>query len=206
LQIHFRVEGRPRGKGRPRFNRKTGTAITPKGTAEAERAVAKACRLAMGSAPIMTGTVELTIEAVFRVPSSWPNARRAAALAGEIEYTGKPDRDNIEKLVMDALNDVAYIDDAQVNRGPPVVRRYGEPERTEVTVREIKAADEAHKSPAERRREVKALTGDYGKGKRRAASPHKSKSGKPPTKLMLAIMRAIARDDAKGPRGGGNGR
>lgn len=153
----FTVLGRPKGKGRPRTPRGGGRPFTPKATRAAERAIAQEAKLVLRAAPLMTGTVRLTIEAVFRVPVSWPKKLRAAALAGEVEYTGKPDRDNIEKLVMDALNGVAWIDDAQVNRGP-VVRRYGDPERTDVTVEELEAAP-GLKSPAERRREAKRDSG-----------------------------------------------
>lgn len=153
----FTVEGRPKGKGRPRQSPFGGRPFTPKATVEAERAVAKVAMIERRAAPLMTGTVDLTIVAVFRVPPSWKRADRVAALAGQMEYTGKPDRDNIAKLVMDALNGVLWIDDAQVNRGP-IVRRYGEPERTEITVREL-IVDDAVKSPAERRREAKAIAG-----------------------------------------------
>lgn len=176
MKIAFTVNGRPKGKGRPRFVSADRPPITPKATREAEKAIGWEFNLArrmraveIGQAiPIMTGTVALTIEAVFRVPVSWPRALRVAALAGEVEYTGKPDRDNIEKLVMDALDGVAWVDDAQVNRGD-LVRRYGEPERIEITVEEAKAEDRV-KSPAERRREVKVATGTHLKRKRRAKS------------------------------------
>lgn len=152
-RIAFMVPGRPKGKGRPRFVGKGRPPITPKATVEAEREIGWEARRAMGATPLMTGTVRLSIEAIFRVPTSWPKKLREAALAGEVEYTGKPDRDNIEKLYMDALNGVAWVDDAQVNRGP-VDRRYGYPERVEVMVEELIAAP-GLKSPAERRREAK---------------------------------------------------
>lgn len=50
--------------------------------------------------------------------------------------TCKPDADNIEKLVMDALNGVAWIDDSQVT-DPNVHKKYryrGAPERTTVRI------------------------------------------------------------------------
>lgn len=166
--VRFTVEGRPRGKGRPRFISADRPPITPKATREAEAAIKAAYLSAAGPhCDLMTGTVTLSIEAVFRIPSSWPNKLRAAALNGEVEYTGKPDRDNLLKLPMDALNGVAWVDDAQVNRGP-IVRRYGYPERTEIVVFETKA-DAAVKSPAEARRERKVASGDAGKAKPRKA-------------------------------------
>lgn len=142
--------------------------FTPKATVAAEREIGQLASLALGARPLMTGAVHLQIEAVFRVPSSWSKKLREAALAGEVEYTGKPDRDNIEKLVMDALNGVAWMDDAQVNKGP-TVRRYGHPERTEVALYELKAA-EGLKSPAERRREKKLASGMVAPKKRKRPS------------------------------------
>jgi Holliday junction resolvase RusA-like endonuclease len=135
----------------------------------AEREIATLYRLAARSVPLMTGTVCLSVEAVFGVPRSWSRRLRSAALAGEVAYTGKPDKDNIEKLVMDALNGVAWVDDCQVDRGP-VVKRYGVPERIEVTVEHVKAAD-GLKTPAELRREAKVASGMVGakRPKRRSA-------------------------------------
>lgn len=163
------VPGRPKGKGRARFNPKGGPPITPKATVAAELEIATEYRIAARATPIMTGTVTLSVEAIFRVPTSWRKSLRAAALAGEVEYTGKPDRDNLVKLYMDALNGVAWVDDAQVNRGP-IIRRYGAPERVEVTVEETKAEDRV-KSPAERRREVKVASGAELRPKRKKRAP-----------------------------------
>lgn len=157
-RIAFTVDGKPKGKGRPRTSKHGGRPFTPKATAAAEREIAQLARLEMRSAPLMTGTVALSIEAVFKVPKSWSPKLKAAALSGELEYTGKPDRDNIEKLVMDALNGVAWIDDAQVNRGTSVTRRYGAPERVEIVIEELECA-EGLKSPAERRRDEKLARG-----------------------------------------------
>lgn len=149
----FTVPGRPRGKGRPRFSPFGGRPFTPKATRDAEKAIATVAMLARRAAPLMTGTVELSVEAIFKVPKSWSSRLRVAALAGDIEYTGKPDGDNILKLILDSLNGVIWLDDAQVNRAS-IVRRYGEAERVEVTIEET-VADDRVKSPAERRREAK---------------------------------------------------
>lgn len=39
MQVKFTILGEPKGKGRPRFSRKTGTAITPKDTVNYETLV-----------------------------------------------------------------------------------------------------------------------------------------------------------------------
>ena len=49
----------------------------------------------------------------FQIPKSFSKKKREQALAGDIQPTKKPDLDNILKVVCDALNKVAYNDDAQ---------------------------------------------------------------------------------------------
>lgn len=181
-EVAFTVEGRPRGKQRHRST-KAGRQFTPKQTAEAERAIAWAYKAAAKALPLMTGTVRLDVEAVFRVPKSWSAADRHAALSQEFEYTGKPDADNILKLVKDALNGVAYVDDSQVHPNQPV-RRYGEPERIEVRLREEKA--QGRKSPAERRREKKVASGMVG-----AKAPKRRLERNSSASELLAIGKRI---------------
>jgi Holliday junction resolvase RusA-like endonuclease len=55
----------------------------------------------------------IRIRADFSVPASWPRNKRDAALAGVIRPTGRPDFDNICKMV-DALNGIVWLDDTQV--------------------------------------------------------------------------------------------
>jgi Holliday junction resolvase RusA-like endonuclease len=167
--VEFTVPGKPRGKQRHATNRFTGRNFTPKQTVMKEREVAQLYRLAARGVPLMTGTVRIWVEAVFAVPKSWATVMREAALEGLLSYTGKPDADNILKLVMDALNGVAWVDDSQVHPEKPI-RRYGEPERVEVRLEHVQAAGGV-KSPAERRREKKVASGMVGRktAKRRVA-------------------------------------
>jgi Holliday junction resolvase RusA-like endonuclease len=72
-----------------------------------------------GAAPI-NGPVELSIRATYLVPASWPAKRRATAMW----KASKPDADNLGKIVADALNSLAYADDAQV-ASLIVQKRYG---------------------------------------------------------------------------------
>lgn len=92
---------------------------------------------AMGHHPPLFGQLELCVEAIYEPPASWSAKRRAAA-----GYkVSKPDLSNIEKLVEDALNGIAFNDDAQiVRRGPRCCKRYGERAETRVTVRMVEGA------------------------------------------------------------------
>jgi Holliday junction resolvase RusA-like endonuclease len=69
---------------------------------------------AMGVQPPMEGPVEMTLFIVMPIPQSWPAWKREMAVAGQIMPTTKPDSDNVEKAVKDALNGVVWGDDAQV--------------------------------------------------------------------------------------------
>ena len=51
---------------------------------------------------------------MFEVPKSWPKYRKLKAEHGLIA-PGKPDADNISKIILDALNDLAYKDDKQIS-------------------------------------------------------------------------------------------
>lgn len=112
--VIFEVPGRPRGKGRARFVRATGHTYTPEETVAYESLIAaEAARAMAGGAPI-SGPVSLTITAVCPIPVSWSKVKRAAALEGRLRPTAKPDFDNVSKVVSDALNHVAWHDDAQI--------------------------------------------------------------------------------------------
>jgi Holliday junction resolvase RusA-like endonuclease len=73
------------------------------------------------------------------VPASWSAKKRQRALDGEIKPGKKPDLDNIVKAWTDALNGVAYRDDALIC-SMTLAKRYGDTARVSVTVRPIGAA------------------------------------------------------------------
>lgn len=96
------------GKQRPRWGQ--GQTYTPAKTRAYEKRIGDEYRIARGA--FIDGPVSLTIEAAYAPPSSWSKKNRAAAI-GTWKET-KPDLDNIVKLVKDALNGVAYVDDKLV--------------------------------------------------------------------------------------------
>lgn len=109
--VYFFVPGKVQGKARPRFSSRSGTVYTPGKTKSYERQIAEAYEVQEGLC--REGRVMVVIEAVFPIPKSWTRAKKAEAMAGKIP-PGKPDIDNILKVVLDGLNDVAYEDDKQV--------------------------------------------------------------------------------------------
>ncbi len=129
----FTIPGKPYAKRRPRaaYNPKLGRSITfnAPGNAEAERSVAHYAGQVI-PAPI-EGPVRVQIIAVFEVPKSWSKKRQREALG--TYHTQKPDRDNVEKWVLDGMNRVAFADDGQVGRGE-TVKIWGERAETIVVV------------------------------------------------------------------------
>lgn len=119
MTFHFTVRGKPQGKARARtfYNQKLGRmqSITPENTVSYEELIRWEYKAHGGR---FLGDVPLCIhiEAYYPVPKSYSNKKREAALQGLIVPTVKPDCDNIIKVVLDALNGVAYHDDKQVVR------------------------------------------------------------------------------------------
>lgn len=105
--ITFFVDGAPKGKGRPRFSR--GRAYTPKDTVEYEKRIAQSYDGDMHTSPIF-----VDIRAFFSIPKSYTKKQKKAIKNGDLTPTKKPDCDNIGKVVLDALNGIAYEDDKQV--------------------------------------------------------------------------------------------
>lgn len=112
--IRFTVPGPPQGKGRPRFTR-SGRVYTPKKTADYETAIALAYKAGSGNFRFdRDSTVRVDIDAYYPIPKSDSKKKQAAKRANRIRPTVKPDADNLGKIVMDALNGLAYDDDKQV--------------------------------------------------------------------------------------------
>ena len=108
------VPGKPVAKARPRVTMRGGKprAYTPKKTADFEAMIRDHWR----GFPIMEGPLHLSIVCYLEIPQSWSKKKKTQAEHGEIEPTSRPDIDNYAKLVMDALNGIAYNDDSQVVR------------------------------------------------------------------------------------------
>lgn len=128
--IEFTVPGMPRGKGRPRFG--GGHAYTDNKTRDYEQLI-RLCYQREAGTYDFPGAVCLAIRVVLPVPKSDSRRTRTDKLTGHIPPTRKPDVDNVAKVVMDALNGLAWADDKQVTQ-LSVAKFYGAEARTEVVV------------------------------------------------------------------------
>ena len=135
--LHIEIPGEPIGQGRPRFSTVCGHAVAydaPKSRnykayvkliaqQEAKRQEWKILEL----------PVSLRIKAFFSVPKSKSKKFKAEAMEGRELPTKKPDTDNIVKAIQDALNGIAYKDDAYVCY-LRVLKRYSDNPRVEIDV------------------------------------------------------------------------
>lgn len=114
MMCDFEIEGKPVGKGRPRFKRMGNfvQTYTPEKTVEYEKLVRMKFQNAGGA--ITDKPVKIEIVACFAPPKSARKKDKNEMLANRILPTKKPDCDNIAKIILDALNKIAYVDDSQV--------------------------------------------------------------------------------------------
>jgi Holliday junction resolvase RusA-like endonuclease len=113
--IELVLPGRAHGKGRPRFNTKTGRAYTDKQTRTQEELLRQvwleAGRPTLGEVPL-----SVEVEVVLARPRGHFIKDGSLGAAGQRSPhpSGRPDLDNVVKLVADGLNTLAFRDDAQV--------------------------------------------------------------------------------------------
>ena len=101
---------------RPRVCRINGRSITytPRQTAEYENQIKSIYSKVANFKFERCVPLEIAILALFAPPKSVSKKVRALMLSGKILPTKRPDGDNIIKVVLDALNGVAFHDDGQI--------------------------------------------------------------------------------------------
>ena len=131
------IPGKPMGKQRPRIL-KTGIAYTPKQTVNYETFVKMLYLEKYAGVKPFEGPVAVEIVALYQIPRSANKRRKEAMRRGAIKPTVRPDVDNILKIVTDALNGVAYLDDKQIIECS-VNKCYAEAPAVLVTISELNA-------------------------------------------------------------------
>lgn len=129
------VEGKVRGKQRPRFSTKTGRAFTPGDTITYENWIK--CCYQEQDGRFIDRPVKARIEVYYKIPKSYTKKRIQAIRDGLEMPLKKPDSDNIAKIVLDSLNKLAFDDDAQVVELTVIKRWTEEQERIEFELEEI---------------------------------------------------------------------
>lgn len=130
------IQGKPQGKGRPRFTR-NGHCYTPENTRRYEEQIRAAWMEQADGWTVREGPVGIIVMAYFPVPVSANKTRRTEMLTGRILPTVKADADNILKAVLDALNGYAWNDDKQIVSAS-VQKLYGADPRVEVVLHDVR--------------------------------------------------------------------
>ena len=107
----------PTAKGRPKFRVIRGHvhAFTPAKTKDFEYRVREYYKGAAGGCKFAKGVpISVSIEFGMPIPLSTSKKRTEEMIRGTIKHAIKPDLDNLTKSILDALNEVAWHDDAQI--------------------------------------------------------------------------------------------
>ena len=103
-----------------------------------ERAIGQLAAVHMRGRPPSDRPLALLVHAFVPIPPSWSIRDYDRAIAGMIMPTSKPDGDNHLKAAQDALNGIAWLDDAQVVDGR-VIKIYSAKPALRIEVREFVA-------------------------------------------------------------------
>lgn len=118
-EVALRIPVEPKPKGRPRFTSFGGHVhtYTPSKTSQYEEKIKQYYQRATNYFKYEKSQA-ICVSLVFGmpIPVSTTKSRKVAMADGIIRHTKKPDIDNLIKSVLDALNNVAWVDDSQIVR------------------------------------------------------------------------------------------
>lgn len=112
----FEVPGKIRGKARPKVNTYTLKAYTPQETKDYEQLIQQYFIVKYPKYIPIEGRVLVKICACFPIPKNTSKKNIDLMLENRISPTKKPDIDNVVKIVLDALNKIAFKDDNQITK------------------------------------------------------------------------------------------
>ena len=135
MVYEFEVIGDIKGKARPRVNTYTCKAYTPTNTKDYEMLIKQYFKIKYPKYIPLENRVSVKIVAYFKIPKNTSKKNAENMLKGSISPTKKPDIDNIVKIILDALNKMAFKDDNQITK-LEIEKIYGEEEKILVKVEE----------------------------------------------------------------------
>ena len=138
FMVHFEIEITPVAKGRPRYAKRGNfvQTYTPTKTREYEDLIREYAAQAMGSSEPLETPIWVNLMFAMPIPKSTPKKLLEGYLNGSIHHTKKPDVDNLAKAILDAMNNVVYLDDSQIVR-LTMSKKYSKLGCIEVTVQEV---------------------------------------------------------------------
>lgn len=132
LGVRFTIEGKPRQYERIRRDGRSGRWHNTRQYDAAKEIVTVAAKQLMQGKPPFAGPVVVVYHCWRPIPIRYSKIKRAACLSGSLRPISVPDLDNYIKMVMDAVNGIIYVDDAQIV--DMIVRKwFGDPPRITVS-------------------------------------------------------------------------
>jgi len=143
-RMAIKIKGIVVAQGRPRFasRGKFVTVYDPPKCKEFKSRVTAIATEYMGDNPPLEGAIKALVVVHKSPPKSWSKKKKQQALHGEILPIGKPDFDNYGKGVLDAMNGIVFIDDAQICDGR-VIKQYAEEDSVTVHIKKYVYAVES---------------------------------------------------------------
>lgn len=127
--VELTVPGEPVAKQRPRICR--GHGYTPAKSVNYETLIRELFAVKYPGFEPLEGPLELIVKAHMGIPKGAGAKKRADMEAGRLLPEKRPDFDNLAKIVADALQGLAYRDDAQI--ADAIIRkRWSETPRLEI--------------------------------------------------------------------------
>jgi Holliday junction resolvase RusA-like endonuclease len=228
VRVSFSVPDKPSRWQRPGqgIHPTTGEPMrfTDKDAEAGKEHIAWHAKKAWGNRRPATGPVVVRVIGIFAIPPSWPPKLQAAAREARVMHVADPDLDQLVKQVKDALKGIAYVDDNQVCGYPNSAKRYGHPQRTDITI-EVLPQQPDEITPGQKRLEARIAREGWDAvlhppkrpkpqqppdgpesappaGRSRRRNRTKSDIGKHPPALAKAIRAAVDRDAGMRPRNG----
>ena len=131
----FEIIGEIKGKARPRLNTYTGSIYTSKETKDYEKLIKQYFIIKYPRYIPLENRIYVKIVAYLKIPKNTTKKNRDLIDQGVLSPTKKPDIDNIVKIILDALNKMAFKDDNQITK-LEIEKIYGEEEKILVKVEE----------------------------------------------------------------------
>jgi Holliday junction resolvase RusA-like endonuclease len=135
--VEITVLGKPVSWKRAQRNPLTGAVYVDRQSETYRAIIREAARAPMAGRPLLEGPLEMSVLAVFSIPTTWAKYRIAAAHRGAVPKTGGIDLDNIIKALKDSLESVVYRNDDQVCAYGACSKIYGDKPRLEVRIAPI---------------------------------------------------------------------
>jgi len=108
----LQVPGEPQGKQRPKWSPR-GT-YTPKKTVNYETYIQELFAVKYPDFEPVECTLQMNLAIWLMIPSSASKKKKQLMEAGKLRPKKRPDNDNVLKVVMDALEKLAYKNDSQI--------------------------------------------------------------------------------------------